>query len=104
MARRHRAGAADRVELAGAIVKVARLARAAPASLACGSLFARGPVEERVRRLIREGRLPERGAGPRDWLPWLTALALPPVVLVHPELSGRLHVVTEFVVKLLGCE
>jgi len=95
-----RSSGGDGIDLASAIVKVSRLACAPPTSLAASSLHAGGPIARRVRRLASGGRPPARATGRQRWVPWL-ALALPGVCPLVPGLSGRLHDVTEAVVRLL---
>jgi Zn-dependent protease with chaperone function len=97
------AGEGQGIDLASAIVKVARLACAPPLSLAASSFHAGGPVTRRVRRLTSgSGRRPEPRTARRHWLPSVALLALPGVVPLLPELSARLHNVTEAVVRLLS--
>ena len=99
-----RASAPSALDLARALVKVARMAPAGPPRLALFSSATGGDdIERRVRRLL--GRGPAGSAWP-GWLVVARGLALaPPVlactVLLDPDLLRGVHLVIEAVVEVL---
>jgi hypothetical protein len=91
------------VDLASALIKVARM-RLLPLEhrLAMSSFGASGPIERRIRALLGEGPRAPRRRG-REWRCfWLVMLPLVVATWVRPELSSRLHQVTESIVRLLA--
>jgi Zn-dependent protease with chaperone function len=89
----------DGIDLASAIVKVARRVCAPASVLAASAFHAGGSVARRVRRLIAFPPASALPAASRR-IPWiaLASLALFPLI---PGLSLRLHGLTETVVKFL---
>ena len=86
-----RSGRASGIELAGALLKVARQKCEPTAFLPISPFHAGGPVERRVRRLIN-GASPAVRTAAGEWALFWVAI-LPPAVLcwLLPDLSGRLH-------------
>jgi hypothetical protein len=89
------------IEMAGALVKLAR-ARATPGLSMALTFGAAGPIERRV-RLLLEGARPPAEPGPPAWAP-LALTVLPPAAAcaLFPVLSSRVHAGVEVLLRLLG--
>ena len=97
------AGGSDRavrLDIAGAIVRLARL-RAAPRLPVATMFDAGGPIERRIRLLLRHGTAPASNRSP-SWMGLALAIAGLAAATSVPAVSVRVHHVVEAVVHALS--